>query len=334
MSESRRIEVGEESDRLDRFLANTLSISRTQAARLVAAKVVLVNGAAGRASYRPIQGDIIEVEVPEAEAPRTIEPYDFALNVPYEDDSLLVVDKPAGLVVHPAPGHWQDTLVNALVARGLTLASPTPERRGIVHRLDRDTSGLMVVAKTDRAHEVLASAMERREISRTYASMVWGHIKETVTVEAAIVRHPNDRKRMMVAAGGRSARTHVHPVARFDACDLVRLVLDTGRTHQIRVHLAHIGHPVVGDPMYGGGGARRVGAQQRTQAEAVVRSCNRQALHACQLGFKHPETGEELLFRSEWPGDLRPMAGLVTGDMTLVARPQMLDYLGFFQADG
>jgi 23S rRNA pseudouridine1911/1915/1917 synthase len=251
------------------------------------------------------------------------------LNVVYEDDVLLVLDKPAGLVVHPAPGHWDDTLLNALVARGTSL-SAGGGRPGIVHRLDKDTSGLLIVAKSDDVHRSLAGALARRKIGRTYAALAWGHVRGTIEIDAPVARHPKDRKRMTVLATGRRAVSSVEPVARFDTCDLVRVHLATGRTHQIRVHLAHIGHPVVGDPVYGRGGARRVTGEQRPDAVAIEKLAPRQALHAALLRFAHPLSREELEFRSEWPQDLLPALNAARGEDDLLDRANPLQYLGFF----
>ena len=322
------------TERLDRFLADQLGLSRTQAARLVARKAVSVDGKPARASRLLVRGERVHVSFPADQPPRTLTPAPIPLVVLYEDEDLAVIDKPAGLVVHPAPGHWDDTLVNALVARGTTLSGGAEGRPGIVHRLDRDTSGLMVVAKTDLAHRRLGAAMAARRVRRTYAALVWGHLGASPTViEAPLARHPADRKRMTVLAGGRPARTDAHLVARFQVVDLLRLELHTGRTHQIRVHLEHIGHPIVGDPVYGGGGSRRISGAARRSAEAIERSIARQALHAAALAFRHPATGEALEFRSEWPADLRA-ALLASGGQDLVARDDPLGYLVFFNRDG
>jgi 23S rRNA pseudouridine1911/1915/1917 synthase len=204
----------------------------------------------------------------------------------------------------------------------------------VVHRLDRNTSGLMVVAKTDLAHRRLGSAIAARRVQRTYAALTWGHLDESPTViEAPIARHPVDRKRMTISPQGRRARTDAHLVARFGVVDLLRLELHSGRTHQIRVHLEHIGHPVVGDPTYAGGGSRRISGAARRDAEALERATPRQALHAAGLAFRHPATGEPMEFRAEWPLDLRE-ALLAAGGREIVAHPDPLSYLLFYNRDG
>jgi 23S rRNA pseudouridine1911/1915/1917 synthase len=322
------------TERLDRFLADQLGLSRTQAARLVASKAVSVDGKGARASRLLARGETVTVDIPDQEPPRQLRPSAMALDVIFEDEHIAVLDKPAGLVVHPAPGHWDDTLVNALVARGTTLAGGAEGRPGIVHRLDRDTSGLMVVAKTDLAHRRLGAALAARRVHRGYAALAWGHLDQSPTViDAPLTRHPTDRKRMAVSPRGRAARTDAYRVARFDVVDLLRLELHTGRTHQIRAHLEHIGHPVVGDPVYAGGGSRRVSGAARRAAEAIERATPRQALHAAALAFRHPATGEALEFRAEWPADLRDTL-LAAGGQDLVARPDPLGYLVFFNRDG
>jgi 23S rRNA pseudouridine1911/1915/1917 synthase len=293
-----------------------------------------VEGKPARASRLLARGELITVRFPEHQPPRTLVPAAIPLTVLFEDEHLAVIDKPAGLVVHPAPGHWDDTLVNALVARGTTLSGGAEGRPGIVHRLDRDTSGLMMVAKTDLAHRRLGAAIAARRVRRTYAALAWGHLDHSPTViEAPIARHPADRKRMTIAAAGRPARTDAFVVARYGVADLVRLELHTGRTHQIRVHLEYIGHPVVGDPVYAGGGSRRISGVARKAAEGLEQATPRQALHAAALAFRHPASGEPLEFHSEWPADLRP-ALLAVGGEDLVARPDPLGYLLFFNRDG
>ena len=324
-----------QTERVDRFLADQMGISRTQAARLVADNRVTVEGKLARASRVLARGEVVRVQIPQHEPPRTIQPAAIPLTLVFEDEHLAIIDKPAGLVVHPAPGHWDDTLVNALVARGTTLSGGAQGRPGIVHRLDRDTSGLMIVAKTDLAHRRLGAAIAARRVRRTYAALAWGHLDtaEVVRIEAPIARHPRDRKRMSVSAEGRSARTDASVVARFEVVDLLRLELHTGRTHQIRVHLEHLGHPIVGDPVYAGGGSRRISGAARRVADLLERATPRQALHAASLAFRHPVSGAPLEFHAEWPADLRD-ALVVAGGEELVAPPEPLSYLRFFNRDG
>ena len=322
------------TERLDRFLADQLGYSRTHAARLIADKLVSVAGQPARASRTLSRGETVTVRLPASEPPRSIQPRPIPLTIVFEDEHLAVLDKPAGLVVHPAPGHWDDTLVNALVARGTTLSGGAEGRPGIVHRLDRDTSGLMIVAKTDLAHRRLGAAIAARRVRRTYAALAWGHLDgRTLRIEQPIARHPTDRKRMAISTKGRPARTDVSLVARFESVDLLRLELHTGRTHQIRVHLQHVGHPIVGDPVYGGGGSRRISGIQRQRAELIARAAPRQALHAATLAFRHPVSGAPLEFHSEWPEDLMSTL-LAASGQELVARSDPLAYLLFFNTDG
>ncbi len=324
------------TERLDRFLADQLQLSRTQAARLVAEQHVAVNDSVARSSRTLARGERVTVTFPASEPPRTLVPTEIPLEIVFEDEFLAVINKPAGLVVHPAPGHWDDTLVNALVARGTTLSGGAEGRPGIVHRLDRDTSGLMVVAKTDLAHRRLGAMLAARRITRRYAALSWGHLAESpIVIEAPLARHPKDRKRIIVSEQGRRSRTDAFVVARYGLVDLLRLELHSGRTHQIRVHLSHIGHPVVGDPVYGAGGSRRMtGGAQHIQAEVLERLAPRQALHAAWLQFRHPISGAELDFRAEWPADLAALLHQVMGPRDAVAPTEALRYLRFFEAHG
>jgi len=327
-----------ETERLDRFLADQLALSRTVAARLIADKHVTRDGRPLRASVQLARGAVVSVELPPEEPPpRSYAPAHRDLTFAYEDEHLAVLDKPAGLVVHPGPGHWDDTLVNVLVERGTALAEgegAIEGRPGIVHRLDRDTSGLLLVAKSGLAHRRLARMIERRELRRVYAALAWGHFANSpVDIEAPITRHPKDRKRMTVLAGGRHALTHVRVVARFAHADLARVELGTGRTHQIRVHLAHVGHPVVGDREYAFGGSRRVTPSARQAAERLEALAPRQLLHAALLALAHPVTGAPLVLRSEWPRELLPALAEAAADATLLAQRNPLQYLGFFASD-
>jgi 23S rRNA pseudouridine1911/1915/1917 synthase len=324
------------TERLDRFLADQLALSRTAAARLIADQCVTSAGRPLRGSATLARGTVVSVELrPEAPAPRSYAPAHRDLTFVFEDEHLAVLDKPAGLVVHPGPGHWDDTLVNVLVERGTGLAQAGPPGRpGIVHRLDRDTSGLLVVAKSELAHRRLTRLIEQRKVARVYAALAWGHLaKSPVAIEAPIMRHPTDRKRMTVLAGGRHAVTHAAVVARFAQTELLRVTLETGRTHQIRVHLSHVGHPVVGDRDYAFGGSRRVTPSERAAAERVEALAPRQLLHAARLAFPHPVTGAPLTLRSEWPADLRPALAEAAADPSLLAQRNPLQYLAFFASD-
>jgi 23S rRNA pseudouridine1911/1915/1917 synthase len=328
------------AERLDRFLADQLALSRTQAARLIADKKVTAAGRPLRAAALLERGAEVSVEFPPEAPPRTYAPVtplqSGELRFVYEDEHLAVLDKPAGLVVHPGPGHWEDSLVNVLVGRGTPLSTGSAEGRpGIVHRLDRDTSGLLLVAKTDLAHRRLARAIEQRRVTRSYAALAWGHFaKSPVEITAPIDRHPEDRKRMTVRAGGRHAVTFVTVVARFAQTDLVRVTLGTGRTHQIRVHLGHVGHPVVGDREYAFGGSRRVTPSERQAAERLEALAPRQLLHAAGLAFAHPVTDAPLVLQSEWPAELRPALAAAAADANLLAEANPLQYLRFFASDG
>ncbi|MEO8562135.1 MAG: RluA family pseudouridine synthase [bacterium] len=318
------LDVPAEAPRLDLFIAAALDLSRTQSATLIANGHVRVDGRSERASYRPVTGEHVVVELPPPPA-RSVVAEDIPLDVVFEDDDVLVVDKPAGMVVHPAPGNWSGTLVNALKGRGGPLSElGGDEREGIVHRLDKETSGLLLVAKTDRAHRVLGAAMGRREIVRRYAALCWGHLAEDeVSVDRPIARDPRDRKRMAIVSTGRVARTDFVRLARFDAVDLLRAHLHTGRTHQIRVHLSSLGHPVVGDDTYGGGGGRRL----------VPLPPKRHFLHAAWLRFRHPATGEPMELRSSLPFDLVHALVSAAGADSSFADTDPLEYFGFFRDD-
>ncbi len=316
--------------RLDLLVAGRLGLSRTQAATLIADEAVTVMSPGApprfeRASYRPRRGETIAVVVPPAPG-REVLPEDIPIAVVHEDEHIIVVDKPAGMVVHPAPGNWSGTLVNALLGRGALPAGSGEERPGIVHRIDKETSGLLLVARTERSHRLLSAAIAARRVVRRYAAMCWGHLEQDeVVVDKAIARDPRDRRRMSVVRtageGGKSAKTTLVRLARFDSVDLLRAHLHTDRTHQIRVHLASIGHPVIGDDTYGGGGGRKV----------VALPPKRHFLHAAWLRFRHPVTGEDLDLRSPLPADLRTALAQVARDPSLQTHADPLDDYGFYR---
>jgi len=311
--------------RLDALVAARLDLSRTQSATLIATGLVLVSGRREKASYRPRPGEEVTVEVPAPEV-RAVLGEAIPLDVVYEDEALLVVDKPAGMVVHPAPGNWTGTLVNALVGRGGDLSDEAGEERaGIVHRLDKETSGLLIVAKEERAHRLLSAAIADRRVVRRYAALSWGHVDaDRDTVEQPVARDPRDRKRMAVVSSGKPARTDFTRLARFDSADLLRAHLHTGRTHQIRVHLASIGHPVVGDDTYGGGGGRRL----------VALPPRRHFLHAAWLRFRHPTTGAAVELRSPLPPDLARSLAAVAGEHAPADHSNLLESYGFYDDAG
>jgi 23S rRNA pseudouridine1911/1915/1917 synthase len=299
----------DQDDRLDSFLADRLHLSRSHVASLIHHGLVVIDGAPVRKSYRPQRGDRITVSIPPARSVE-IRPEDIPVEVIFEDEDLLVVDKPAGLVVHPAPGNRSGTLVNALLHHAGRLSSlGLPDRPGIVHRIDKDTSGLLVVAKSDYAHRCLARDLARRRFRRSYLAAAWGHIGvEQVTVDLPIGRDPKARKRMAVVEGGRRAITHVRRLERWRAADLLAVRLETGRTHQIRVHLRARGHPIVMDPVYGHGWERGLLGAGGRWADEFARLCGRLFLHAARLSFQHPRGDELLSFSSSLPEPLRSSA--------------------------
>jgi 23S rRNA pseudouridine1911/1915/1917 synthase len=272
--------------------------------RLLEQGAITVEGRTVKPAARLREGDRVRGQIPEPE-PDRLTPEALPLDVVYEDAHLIVIDKPAGLVVHPAPGHRSGTLVNALLHHCRELSGVGGVRRpGIVHRLDKDTSGLLVAAKSDRAHRGLARQFKAHSIAREYQALVSGVPRSASgSIDAAIGRHPGDRKKWSTRAPrGRSAVTHWRVEERLGALTLLRVTLETGRTHQIRVHLASVGLPVAADPVYGGGrgAARELGLA-------------RQALHAALLGFEHPVTGERVAFRAELPEDLRVVLETLRG---------------------
>ncbi len=300
MADVRDLIAERDGERLDRFVARSLpELTRSRARRLIDGGFVMVDGRLPAKAGAPLaSGQRVRVRVPPPE-PATLEPEAIPLRIVYEDDDLLVVDKPAGMTVHPAPGHSSGTLVHAVLAHCPNLSALGGEGRpGIVHRLDKDTSGLIIVAKNDAAHLSLARQLKERRVEKTYIALVEGRLKQREgVIDAPIGRHPARRKKMAVVEGGREARTRYRVLREIDGRTLVEVRPETGRTHQIRVHLASIGHPVVGDPVYGRG--RPAGPLRR------------QFLHAQRLAFRHPRTGDRLELEAELPEDLaQALAGL------------------------
>jgi len=302
--------------RVDRFLAEALlELSRSRVKALIEAGHATRDGAAITQPAEPVRAGSRYTLAPPAPLPAAPQPQAIPFAILYEDADLLVIDKPAGLVVHPAPGNPDGTLVNALLAHcGDGLPGIGGERRpGIVHRLDKDTSGIMVVAKTEQALATLSAAFAARDLDRAYLALVWGLPNPAAgEIEGAIGRDPRDRKRMAVVSGrGKAALTRYRTLAHRDtAVALLECRLATGRTHQIRVHLASRGHPVVGDPVY----LRRIPAAARLLPDATRRTLldfPRQALHAARLGFTHPRTGQPLSFTTPPPEDMRALLRLL-----------------------
>jgi len=302
------VPAGQGKERIDLFLTNHLqNATRSKVQQGIRSGAVLVNGQPVRPSHHVTPGEMIRVVLP-TPPPQEAEPEPIPLSIVYEDETLLVVNKPAGMVTHPGHGNPRGTLVNALLHHCHSLSSVNgPARAGIVHRLDKDTTGLMVVAKEDGAHARLARQFERRTIEREYWAIVWGTFRSPAgVIEASLGRSRSDRKKIAVVEDGKHAVTQYEVVEEFDYLTLVRLRLRTGRTHQIRVHLAHIHHPVFGDPTYNG---KRImygpgTSAQRAEVQTMLGMISRQALHAKTIAFLHPVTNRRCSFDSTLPDDM------------------------------
>lgn len=285
--------ITDQTGRIDKVLTSLEpEITRSQLKNLINDGHVTVNGQAVKPKYKVQAGDKISLVKSE---PQSLEltPENIPLDIVYEDDDVIVVNKPQGMVVHPAPGHPNHTLVNALLYHSPLSTINGTFRPGIVHRIDKDTSGLLMVAKNDLAHQSLAEQLRNKTNKREYLALVYGQIKEDEgTIDAPLGRNPQDRKKQAVVKSGRHAVTHFKVMKRYDNFTLVKCILETGRTHQIRVHMKYIGHPLVGDPLYG---PRKVIGKDG------------QFLHAALLGFKHPRTGKELVFEAPLPENFQKM---------------------------
>jgi 23S rRNA pseudouridine1911/1915/1917 synthase len=294
--------------RIDKALATIPQIAtRSKASRLIQAGRVRINDRVLKPSYQTQVDDKIDVEIP-LTITNELVPYDLPLTIPYEDEALLIVDKPAGLVVHPACGHAQDTLVNALLHRTKALSIGFNEQRpGLVHRIDKDTSGLLVIAKTDEAQRALSLQFQNKTTHRLYRAIAFGFFKaHSGTIRSNLKRHPLDRKRVASADDGKPAVTHYsvtsyHP----SGVSLVELRLETGRTHQIRVHLSERGHPIIGDHVYGAD--KRLKSLKSPSLRKLIEEMPRFALHAMEIGFLHPTSKKFMRLSAPWPKDLLPV---------------------------
>ena len=314
-----RVEVdrGQAPVRVDRFLAEKLQhSSRNRIQKAADAGFIHVGGRPVKSNYKVRPGEVVTLMLDRPRYDTTIEPEDIPLDIVYEDADLMVVNKPAGLVVHPGCGNFSGTLVNAVAwhLRGLDSYDPNDPEVGLVHRIDKDTSGLLVVAKTPEAKTSLGAQFYNKTTHRSYNALVWGNMAaDSGTVEGNIARDPRDRLRMAVfppgSEVGKSAVTHWRVIERFGYVTLIECILETGRTHQIRAHMRHIGHPLFGDERYGGTEILR-GERTGSYRQFVLNGfklCPRQALHARTLGFVHPRTGRQMDFSSDLPSDLQQL---------------------------
>lgn len=301
--------------RLDKYITSFVqNASRNKVQKAIKEGFVTVNGKVEKASYNMQPGDKIDISLPQPPPPEA-KPEEMELNIKYEDDDLIIVNKPAGMVVHPAYGNWSGTLVNGLLWYTDELSSERDSvRPGIVHRLDKNTSGILVVAKNDETHRVLSDYFRTKDIERTYWAVIWGTPEKSEgTIIGDIGRDPRDRKKMTVLPDGKgkSAVTHYRVLEYFDHLSLVEVKLETGRTHQIRVHFAHQHHWVFGDQKYGGNSVRygpNTGSRKQ-MFNNLFANLKRQCLHAKTLGFEHPRTGKFVTFDSELPGDFQQVLG-------------------------
>ncbi|MFT9389032.1 MAG: RluA family pseudouridine synthase [Leuconostoc sp.] len=301
MTDAITINITDQTGRIDAILANeNLPYSRTVLASWIQSGEVLVNGQRVKRSYQVVSGDVIHI-LPPAVQTTEIVPEAIPLDVIYEDDDLLVVNKPQGMVVHPAAGHTSGTLVNALLHHAPLSTINGEFRPGIVHRIDRDTSGLLMVAKNDQAHQALSAQLKAHKNERIYYALVRGEFEENSgTVNAPIARHPVDRKKQAIQENGREAVTHFEVITRYVGYTLLKVRLETGRTHQIRVHMTYIGHPIVGDPVYG--------SAQKLPGVSLAG----QLLHAKTLSLTQPTTGENLTFDSPLPDNFERALATLT----------------------
>ncbi len=306
-----KVELSQPAVRLDAYLCTQLpQVSRGAVQRMLEEGSILVDGKPSKTTHHPRAGEVIDIRWPTAR-PTQLQPEDIELEVLFEDADLLVINKRADMVVHPAAGNRDGTLLNALLHYAPELASVP--RAGLVHRIDKDTTGLLVVARTLVAHKLLVEQLQARLFEREYEAVVAGVMTGGSTVEGAMARHPRDRVRMAVTATGKPAITHYRVLQRFRAHTHVQVKLETGRTHQIRVHMAHIHHPVIGDPVYGG--RARIPAGCSPALAEALRHFKRQALHAARLGLEHPLSGEHMAWAAPLPADMQTLLAVLREDI-------------------
>jgi len=297
--------------RLDQALAELCSeYSRSRLKNWLNSGHILIDGESKRPRDKVIGGELIAIN-PVADTSLDIKAEAIKLDIIYEDASILVVNKPAGLVVHPAAGNWDGTLQNALLHHDADLEGLP--RAGLVHRIDKETSGLLMVAKNLTAHKTLVDQLQAREFEREYLTVVRGYMTAGGTIDEPLARHPTDRKKYAVKMGGKEAMTHYRVAKRFAKHTLLKVKLETGRTHQIRVHMSHINHPIIGDQVYGGRYKPIAGASELLSE--TLRGFKRQALHAARLGVVHPETGENISWECDMPADMRHLVEVLTQEM-------------------
>ncbi len=306
--------------RIDKYLVQQLSISRSRIQRSIREGSIRLNGERTRPNHLVNPGDTIDYVITSSETP-SLAPEDIPLAILYEDEYLAVINKPAGMVVHPAPGSPDGTLVNALIHRYRDMSFPSHDLRpGIVHRLDKDTSGLLIIARSEESRSRLSAAIMRREIKRIYLALAFGHLRKNEgTIDAPIGRHPTDRRRMATfSRSPRDAQSEYRVLESFDVCELLEVRLMTGRTHQIRVHLDSIGHPIVGDSLYHGGRGREKGLSggNRAKAARILTMMGRQALHAHKLRFTHPFTGATEEIVADPPADFSKLLAFLRDEAT------------------
>ncbi len=300
------------SQRLDAVLVKMFpDYSRSRLQQWIKAERVLLDGVIPRSRDKVIGGEMLEMHIEHENLDESVIPQDIPLDIIYEDDTILVVNKPVGLVVHPAAGHPDGTLQNGLLFHDESLHEVP--RSGIVHRLDKDTSGLLVVAKTLKAHKILVEQLQARTVHREYQAIVFGVLTAGNTIDIGIGRHGRDRKKMAVKPEGKQAITHFRVVDRYRGHTRIKVNLETGRTHQIRVHMAYVKHPLVGDPTYGGRLQLPPGCSD--ELKDMLRGFSRQALHARKLGLDHPETGRHMEWQAPLPDDMKALIAVLEADI-------------------